>query len=233
MKRITTMEKAKPTQMPTTDKTCGKCASLRGTDGYCKSKGIYVHAWDERPCFHEPEPELPPMPEPERRLPRMKTCKECGRTFPLDEFPKHNTSRDGHDGVCIECKRKHILHIKGERNKMLMDRIGKDDDGNALPEGMRRCTRCRRILPISEFGVCKKNKDGIQYECKDCRNDYGRKLYHSRFGGSEVPLRQRTLPAGDPQPVGGLTALTDAQMVELLRSHGWTVVCTRKVEETL
>ena len=220
------------TKLPTIDKTCGHCAACRPEDGYCKRKGQYVNALDVKTCFVEPEPV--PAKEPERRpLPKMKTCKQCGRTLPIDEFPRHNTSRDGHDGVCIDCKRRQMTRAMNERDKMRLERIGMDSDGNALPEGMRRCTRCRRILPITEFGVCKKNKDGIQYECKDCRNEYGRALYHSRFGGSEVPMRQRTLPEGDTQPVGGLTALTDAQMVELLRSHGWTVVCTRKVEETL
>lgn len=216
------------TKLPTTDKTCGKCASLRGADGYCKSKGIYVHAWDERKCFHEPEPELPPIEHK-----KMKTCGRCGRTLPIDQFPPHNTSRDGHDGVCIDCKREQMAAAQTARKTNLEKKLGYDVRGEKLPEGMRRCTKCGRILLMSEFGVCKKNKDGIQYECKDCRNDYGRKLYHSRFGGSEVPMRQRTLPEGDPQPVGGLTAMTDAQMVEALRSHGWTVVCTRKVEETL
>jgi hypothetical protein len=229
MERLTTME----TKLPTTDKTCGKCASLRGADGYCKSKGIYVHAWDERQCFHEPEPEpeLPTMLE--RKPQKMKTCKQCGRTLPIDEFPRHNTSRDGHDGLCMDCKRKQMTAAQAERDKMRLERIGMSASGEVLPEGMRRCTKCRRVLPVSEFGICKKNKDGIQYECKDCRNEYGRALYHSRFGGSEVPMRQRTLPKDDPKPVGGLTAMTDAQMVETLRAHGWTVVCTRKVEEAL
>lgn len=233
------MEKTKPTQIPTTDKTCGKCASLRGADGYCKSKGIYVHAWDERPCFHEPEPELPPMPkvkEPEPTpapAPKTKVCHRCGKEYPLNYFPKHNKSKDGHDGVCRDCKAKQMTAAQEAREDRRRKRIGKDIYGNPVPEGMRRCSKCGRVLPVTEFGICKKNKDGLQYECKDCRNRYGRELYHRRFGGSEVPMRQRTLPEGDPQPVGGLTALTDAQMVELLRAHGWTVVCTRKVEETL
>ncbi len=34
----------------------------------------------------------------------MKTCKDCGIKKPLDEFPKHKQTKDGHRGQCKTCK---------------------------------------------------------------------------------------------------------------------------------
>jgi hypothetical protein len=34
----------------------------------------------------------------------MKKCSDCGIEKPLDEFPKHKQTRDGHRGQCKACK---------------------------------------------------------------------------------------------------------------------------------
>ena len=33
-----------------------------------------------------------------------KACNRCGKTLPLDQFGRHNTSKDGLMGICRECK---------------------------------------------------------------------------------------------------------------------------------
>lgn len=209
------------------DKNCGNCAVMRPSDGYCKTTGQYVNALAVRNCFVPKEElaELKAKPLPVApKLPKEKTCKACGRTLPLDDFPSHNTSRDKHDGVCKECKSKQMTAANEARARRLEAAIGTDKNGNEVPEGMRRCKKCGRVLPLTEFGHNKKCQGGLQYECKDCRNKYGRALYHSHYGGNEVPMRHRHLPENP----GMMTPLTDEQMVEALRSHGWTVVCTRE-----
>ena len=215
------------------ENTCGHCAGFRTTDGYCRRKGKYVNALAEAPdkCFMDPDAQkkaLTGLTPAESAKPKTKVCKECGRELPIEEFPRHRKSRDGHSGFCHDCWSKKMSVAQSARRQ-----------DEKLPEGMRRCSKCGRVLPVSEFGVCKKNKkDGLQYECKDCRNKYGRDLYHRRFGGSEEPEHQRNAerpekPKKEQKPAGGLTALSDAAMVELLRSHGWTVTCVRTVEEAL
>lgn len=223
---------------------CGTCVNMRESDGYCPRTGRYVNALDaDKPCFVSREeveetiaaaPKIVPKPkvkEPEPTpapapAPKTKVCHRCGKEYPLSYFPKHNKSKDGHDGVCRDCKAQQMTAAQEAREERRRKRIGEDIYGKPVPEGMRRCTKCQRVLPITEFGSNKKNKDGLQYECKDCRNEYGRRLYHSHYGGSEVPMRQRTLPE---QKAG----MTDAEMVEALRAHGWTVTCTRTVEEAI
>lgn len=36
----------------------------------------------------------------------VKTCKKCGATKPLEEFDKVKENRDGHSGMCKECRRR-------------------------------------------------------------------------------------------------------------------------------
>lgn len=35
----------------------------------------------------------------------------------------------------------------------------------------KRCTKCGRELPLSEFGVRSRSKDGLSYMCRDCTNE--------------------------------------------------------------
>lgn len=37
---------------------------------------------------------------------------------------------------------------------------------------MKECTKCHKLLDESMFYKCKNNKDGLAYECKDCRKAY-------------------------------------------------------------
>ena len=43
---------------------------------------------------------------------KEKACRVCGRTLPLEDFPKTPSCRDGHAGECVYCKR--------ERNREYM-----------------------------------------------------------------------------------------------------------------
>src|SRR6266849_5896015 len=33
---------------------------------------------------------------------------------------------------------------------------------------LKRCPRCEELLPLSEFGVCRARKDGLNLYCKRC-----------------------------------------------------------------
>lgn len=41
----------------------------------------------------------------------MKTCKKCGRNFPLNSkyFNKNDTTKDGYQSYCRACQRKEIM----------------------------------------------------------------------------------------------------------------------------
>ena len=44
----------------------------------------------------------------------------------------------------------------------------------------KKCTKCGRELPLDSFAKCSRNKDGLQYECKDCHNERTRDNYYKR-----------------------------------------------------
>ena len=41
----------------------------------------------------------------------MKTCKKCGRNFPLNSkyFNKNDTTKDGYQSYCRACQRKEVM----------------------------------------------------------------------------------------------------------------------------
>src|SRR5215470_11622835 len=43
-----------------------------------------------------------------------------------------------------------------------------------LPDGHKRCFKCKQILPHECFSKSTKNKDGLQRHCKVCERAYGR-----------------------------------------------------------
>src|SRR5437016_8877234 len=65
---------------------------------------------------------------------------------------------------------------------------------------LKRCPRCEEALPLSEFGVCRARKDGLNLYCKRCIRQ---KIAHSRqalreyknarirHGATVVPERSR------------------------------------------
>ena len=42
---------------------------------------------------------------------------------------------------------------------------------------MKRCSRCRQLLPISAFTVNRSRRDGLQTNCRDCQRAYLREHY--------------------------------------------------------
>ena len=54
------------------------------------------------------------------------------------------------------------------------------------------CPKCGRELPITEFALNKKLKDGQVGQCKDCYNAYQRELYARKKG--KILARANPIP---------------------------------------
>lgn len=239
-------------------RTCSRCVNLRDADGYCSRRGEYRNALADAPdgCFVDRSDAFDHiesvLKDGHEQKPVTKKCRGCGRDLPLDAFPNHSRSRDGHGYYCPECLSKKMKKAAAVKNRRFIESREKDVYGNKIPEGMRRCTKCQRVLPLSEFGACGKNRDGIMYDCKDCRNKYGRDLYHRVHGGVEAPDLQRSVRAEKknaipPKPPVAETATAVVEytvptnlasfdsraLVSELRRRGYTVTCTRTVTEDL
>src|SRR6266496_1703090 len=68
--------------------------------------------------------------------------------------------------------------------------------------GLKRCPRCEESLPISEFGVCRARKDGLNLYCKRCIRE---KIAQSRQALREYK-NARTKHGSAPAP--GQASLT-------------------------
>ena len=73
-----------------------------------------------------------------------------------------------------------------------------------------------------------KAKDGYSHSCADCYADIMRKAGHKGVKRKKTPVPD-SADSADSAPVN----MTDKDLVAELRRRGWTVSCTRTVEEAL
>ena len=60
----------------------------------------------------------------------------------------------------------------------------------------KKCTKCRRELPLSEFTQNKSRKDGLQCWCKSCRNELNKTRV--RKTGRENPVKRKVVVKIEP-----------------------------------
>lgn len=93
----------------------------------------------------------------------------------------------------------------------------------------KKCTKCGRELPLSEFGKYNRTKDGLQYHCKQCVNESER----NRYGRVDRKLRLRG-------PIGGGEERTPNQIMDeikkdadILRGIGMEVIIEINYKKTI
>lgn len=73
---------------------CGHCKHYDDERAWCRQYKESAPYFQIKTCYEDDQPEAQ---QP------TKTCKICGRTLPLDQFPKHPRTADGHSTICREC----------------------------------------------------------------------------------------------------------------------------------
>lgn len=73
---------------------CGHCKHYDDERAWCRQYKESAPYFQIKTCYEDNQPEA--------QEPR-KTCKICGRTLPLDQFPRHPRTADGHSTICREC----------------------------------------------------------------------------------------------------------------------------------
>lgn len=175
-----------------------------------------------------------------------KKCTHCGRLLPVEKFSLNKKSLDGRQSVCKECQ-KGLYKAWDERRKAKKaedsetvkdfkewrksnNKVIKSETMETTNTSTKKCPRCGRELPLDNFGKHARTKDGLQPYCKECRSQ-------ARAGKTSRPGRETKTSyiksADEPtKRIVVRETLTDKQMVDLLREHGWTVTCEKyeKVE---
>lgn len=113
-----------------------------------------------------------------------KQCRKCSQEKPLDNFPKHKTTKDGHDTLCKICtneyaKQRRLKNIDKERERYERYRQKNITERLLNPISEKQCNVCNVVKPIDEFSTSITHKDGYKNTCKICVNNYS-KTYRNK-----------------------------------------------------
>jgi len=102
-----------------------------------------------------------------------KYCKCCKLVLPKTDFNKCAASPDGLQYNCKKC-----TYDKYKKKKK---------DGIVRTLAMKRCTSCNEMKKYSEFYRNKRNRDGLQYQCKECMHEKYFGIRKKLTGGVVIP----------------------------------------------
>ena len=144
--------------------TCGRYAMTALHGPWCSKKKRETSPLNEHnECWTNPS-EVPPDTGM-----MTKVCSKCGRELPIANFGRHSRTKDGYQPCCRECQSKMNTGHRKRKPFEHNEAPAKPEEPEAVPEGMKRCSHCGRILPVTEFRKHKGTKDGLQYACKECQ----------------------------------------------------------------
>lgn len=140
-----------------------------------------------------------------------KVCNRCHRELPITEFHRNHTRKDGYQCQCKECQRElsRELYVKREAEK----KETVTEQPVEVPT-TKVCAKCKRELPVENFGHSLKNKNGLKSYCRDCENENCRKYRAKRYGQK----KKEKIPA---PALPDISLLTDDALIEELRHRGW------------
>ena len=103
-----------------------------------------------------------------------KTCITCKEVKDITEYPKDKRSPIGHSGrnctICVNAKNR-------QRN-------------NKVSVLEKKCGTCNEVKLASEFQRDRKSSDGLQSNCKECRNAKKRKSWYENHEHNRKRARQ-------------------------------------------
>lgn len=160
------------------NRICKQCVQRNPTSGYCPKKGYEVDE-DQAACAcfnavppskNLPDDQAAVLPKaPASAAPKEKTCRECGRTLPLDQFQRHAVSKDGYLSICKECQKEKIsksMKRRGGRKKPAEAKQGGAEPAPAAPEPMpipaRQASTCTTTRPASPVSYSVTNVDTLR-----------------------------------------------------------------------
>lgn len=184
------------------DKICGTChyyANSPMHGPWCtKNRKEVSYLQTAFDCYTEPGA------APAQEI-QTKVCSHCGRELPITNFGRHSRTKDGYQPCCRECQSQMNKGHKKRQPFEHNEAPAKPEEPETIPEGMKKCCHCGRILPVTEFRRHKKSPDGLQYACKECQVEMTTKAKQKRTENRKKVIREaqkevikEKILAGDP-----------------------------------
>lgn len=99
----------------------------------------------------------------------LKECPRCERILTLDKFSGNNATWDECCSRCKECHAE-LYRTRVERKKK-RDAWGKERQ-ELWAQGLKRCTKCKQVFPLSEFYKGERYTGGRAAQCRKCSKSY-------------------------------------------------------------
>lgn len=129
-------------------------------------------------------------------------CPRCGKTLPLTDFPLYRSGPKVGlpSGYCRPCMREYdstperkAKVREREARRTLARRAGRPaivNNKTLAESGLRRCSECKRVLPLTDFYPgSPKSKKGWTY-CRSCEGERGRRRREANPGLSTKVARR-------------------------------------------
>lgn len=119
---------------------------------------------------------------------KLKTCKDCGKTMPIEQFGRKGYTPAGRihwSRYCAPCykkrrdarnlryrtenREKSIAYSAAYRNARRSPDVDKRKKQKQASAGHKVCRTCFYEMLASEFQACSRSKDGLKPNCKKCR----------------------------------------------------------------
>lgn len=98
-----------------------------------------------------------------------KRCGGCNRILPVAEFCRNRSQQDGLSFYCSECRRITQKRSKAARAQRDGRNYSPRPQPEPVPDGMRRCPDCRRVLPLDDFVRNRSARQGRGTYCRPCQ----------------------------------------------------------------
>ncbi len=114
----------------------------------------------------------------------MKLCSKCKKRKDESEFNKNSNSKDGMQYWCKKCKREYRYRYY-RRNRGSVKKYFVYEERHRTIDGVKqkRCSKCKKWKDEIQFSKNSKNKDGLDYNCKDCVRADKREYYKKERKG--------------------------------------------------
>ncbi|MDA3832078.1 MAG: hypothetical protein PF495_01645 [Spirochaetales bacterium] len=101
-----------------------------------------------------------------------KPCTKCGEVKEIGEFHKNKRNKGGLNRICKPCQREYNNSLYRKSARCVEHKSAQALAKARLESGLKLCSKCKNIKPISEFCKSPDHIGGLTGQCKSCLAEY-------------------------------------------------------------